>query len=179
MQMIGVGLPLVEGKTSWPRGSMFHYDGNPPMLIISFDNPTQKEIALFDRNPVDLALYEKPPVLYLIHRIAGIESWSDSPYSIHVMEDHCVDLTEVIPSGVGLMFNVVLINSNNGLVVAMHPFSTSTAFSRKLHSAIVRQSLQPFSFSEFQKAVSDIRKTYTTEELLRRADVRYRSGDRN
>ena len=179
MYITKVGELLLPDKTSYPEGVIFEFDEAGPMLIYALRGLSEGDSMAARKGKVELALYEAPPVLFILSRIQGLAQWSDSPFSIRLYDDkgRAFDWAEPIPAGRGLGLHVVLVDADTGILKAQRLVSLSTEFSRGLRAAILRQ-LEDAGFTPaaYHEKVDSIYRRYTTEELLQRAEFRHRAG---
>ncbi|HZK18932.1 MAG TPA: hypothetical protein VFD15_06415 [Clostridia bacterium] len=171
MHILEVGKLLIPGKTRYNEGATFEYSELGPVLVFAFGNPAPEEIQAVKKGRVDLALYESPPVLFILHKIQGLEQWSDSPFSIRMYDNmgKVFDFGEPIRDGMGLVLHIVLVDADTGVLVAQRIIGTPTEFSRDIRAAILRQIEQPFSPESYHRKIDNIYRTFSTKELLRRA----------
>ncbi|MHB8171192.1 MAG: hypothetical protein ACYDG6_06585 [Thermincolia bacterium] len=174
MYVTKVGELLIPGKTTYPVGAVFEYTPSGPMLVIAFNNPTPQEIEAAKTGQVELALYETDPVIFILHRIKGLETWSDSPFSIRIYQNLEFDWSEEIQEGQGLGLFIVLIDSRTGIVKALRMVGTSTEFARELRAAILRQLERPFNGDEYDAKIDSIYRAFTSEELLTRSIAKHK-----
>lgn len=172
MNITEIGKLFFPGKTGWREGVWFDYTAIGPVLVFAFKKPSDEEILAARKGQVELALYDDPPVLFILHRIEGLEDWSDCPFSVRLCKDE-IDLSLPIEEGKGLGLQIVLVESTTGIVKALRLVGTSTEFARELRAAMVKQMIRPFSPHEYNQTVNDVYTRYTSEQLLNRAKARH------
>jgi hypothetical protein len=86
MYITKVGELFIPNKTKYLEGVRFEYAESGPYLIFAFRNPSPKEIEAVRKGKVELALHETSSVLWILHRIEGLEQWSDCPFSIRLYD---------------------------------------------------------------------------------------------
>lgn len=174
-----VGEQFIPGRTQYQEGVRFEYAESGPYLIFAFHNPSAKEIEAARKGRVDLALHETTPVLWLLHRIQGLERWSDCPFSIRIYDGmgQQFDWSEEIEEGQGLALSIVLVNADTGILLAQRLVGLSTKFSRELRAAILRQLERPFSKEEYAATINRIYANYSTQELLSWSTVKCKVGE--
>lgn len=170
--MLQVGQPLFPGQTLLPQSTYFEYSESGPMLIICMPELTEREVEAARKGRVELALYEHPPVIFVLHKIDGLLGWSDSPFSVRLCRQE-IDLTAPIEDGQGLGLQIVLVESTTGVVRALRLVGTSTEFARELRSAMVRQTIRPFSSEEYDRTIGNVYTMYTSKQLVMKAKARH------
>ncbi len=173
-----VGEQFISGRTKYPEGVRFEYTESGPCLIFAFRNPSQKEIEAARKGKVELALHETSLILWVLHRIEGLEQWSDCPFSIRIYDgiERAFDWSEKIDEGKGVALSIVLVNADTGILLAQRLIGLSTKFSQELRSAIFRQLEQPFSKAEYTAEINRAYANYSTKKLLSFATVKCKVG---
>jgi hypothetical protein len=174
MNITKVGELFVPGKTGYPESAVFEYSPSGPILIIALGNPTTQEIEAAKTGHVELALFEAEPVIFILHKIRGIESWSDSPFSIRLYENIDFDWSQEIEEDMGLGLIIVLVDANAGIVHALRMVGTSTQFARELRGAILRQLEQPFSRATYDTKIDEIYRKHSSEDMLYHATAQHK-----
>jgi hypothetical protein len=179
MYITKVGEQFIPGRSQYPQGVRFEYTESGPYLIFTFRNPSPKEIEAARKGKVELALHETAPVLWLLHRIEGLEQWSDCPFSIRIYDGtgRRFDWSEPIEEGQGLGLNIVLVEASTGILLVQRLVGLSTRFSRELRSTILRQLEQPFSKEDYAAEINRIYANYSTKTLLSWATVKCKIGE--
>jgi hypothetical protein len=174
-----VGELFIPGRTQYPEGVRFEYAESGPYLIFTFRNPSPEEIEAVRKGKVELALHETSPVLWILHRIEGLEQWSDCPFSIRIYDGmgRKFDWSEEIEDGKGIGLNVILVEASTGVLLVQRLVGLSTKFSRELRSAILRQIEQPFSKADYAATVDRIYTNYSTKKLLSWSTVKCKIGE--
>jgi len=173
MNITEIGKLFFPGRTHWREGVWFDYTAIGPVLVFAFKNPSDEEILAARKGKVELALYDDPPVLFILHRIEGLEDWSDCPFSIRIYAEP-PPMPEQVPDGSGLGLYIALVDANTGILHAQRLVGTSTEFARELLAAIHRQLEAPFSEAAYHERINHVYQTQTTEQLLEKAVARHR-----
>ena len=180
MHVTEVGKLFIPGRTRYNEGAYFEYSEAGPFLIFAFSWPTKEDIEAARKGRVELALYEAPPVIFILHKIRGLEQWSDSPFSIRLYDGmgKKFDWSEPIEEGQGLGLNIVLVDADTGVLLALRLVGTSTEFARELRAAILRQIEAPFSVTAYDSKINEVYTKYTSQQLLALATAQHRiQGD--
>lgn len=143
-----------------------------------FASPTVEEIEDVHSGTVELALgsYHDQDVLVLFFRI-GRQPWSGAPYTWHMVPSS----EQTLPPGVSgeerAILNIVLVDTDTGLVLALRTVTMPPEFSRTLHEQITAQAARPFKQSTYDWQLRDLYKRYpTTSALLETATARCVAG---
>jgi hypothetical protein len=176
MYITKVGELFIPGQTRYQENVWFEYTASGPFLIFAFQNPNPKEIQAAKTGKVELALYEDGPVLFILHRIDGLEDWSDCPFSVRLCKNVEFDWSEEIQEGYGLALNIVLIDADTGILLAQRVVGTSTEFAREIRGAILRQLEHPFDEHIYNKKIDQIYSQLSSQQILRRAKAKHRAG---
>jgi hypothetical protein len=169
MYVTKVGELLMPGKTRYQEGAYFEYDKAGPVLILALSQPTEREIYAARKGVVEFALYESPPAIFLLHKIQGLEQWSDSPFSIRLYE------RKPPIKNTGIFF-IALVDADTGILKAQRLVSTSIEFANELRAAIMRQYEKPFSKAEYDRKIDEMYRKHTSKELLSFAVARHQAG---
>ncbi len=173
-----VGDLFIPEKTQYPEGVRFEYTESGPYLIFAYSNPTAEEIQAAKTGKVELALYETDPILWILHKIHGLEQWSDVPFSIRVYDGkRAFDWSEPITDGLGLLLNIILVDANTGILLAQRIVGLPTKFSLELRATILRQLDHQFTKSNYNSAIDNTYRNYTTKDLLQRASIKCKVGE--
>lgn len=176
MHITKVGELFIPGKTRYDEGVRFDYTASGPILLFAFRKPKPKEVQAAKSGQVELALYEDGPVLFVLHKIDGMEDWSDCPFSIRLCKKIEFDWSDEIQEGQGLALSIVLVDADTGILLAQRIVGTSTEFARELRAAIMRQLEQPFVVDAYGRKINEIYSKYQSLQLLRLAKAKHGIG---
>lgn len=169
-----VGKQFIPGKSNWPEGAIFEYTETGPILILAFNNPTDKEIEGAKSGTIEMAYYESRPVLFVCVKIQGCGGWLDAPFSIRLYENKIFDWSEEISEGTGLAIQIILLDARTGIVKSQRLIGAATDFSRGLRAAITRQYEQPFSREAYNRQIDTVYRNYSSDDIAHRADSHFR-----
>lgn len=145
------------------------------ILIISQKDFEEKEIVAANKEPIEVAIYEYPPIIMFVFRIKNSIGWSDCPISFKLYEGQdSVDLSwlEKPPKeGCGYPLQLVLLDLA-GVVQALRFMVLPHKFSFVLHEMYLRQMQEGVSGEQYDKAIDEVFARFTSEELARQAAVR-------
>lgn len=171
-----VGKLFIPGKTRYKEGVYFEHTGTGPCLVFALHKPTAQEVEAAKKGRVELALYGDPPVLFLLHRIRGLEQWSDSPFSIRLYKDKEFNLPRRFEEGEGWGLQIVLVDAGTGILLALRVVGTSTRFANELRAAIMRQYEAPFTIEAYHAKIDEVYRKYTSQDLLALAVAKHTAG---
>lgn len=177
MRVTEVGKLFIPGKTKYQENVWFEYTASGPFLIFAFRKPRNMEIKAAKTGEVELALYEDGPVIFVLHKIEGLEDWSDCPFSIRLCKNIEFDWSEEIQEGQGLALTIVLIDADTGILLSLRVVGTSTEFAGELRAAILRQLEMPFSESQYDAKINEVYSRFNSTQLLSKAKAKHRIGD--
>ena len=176
LHAIMVGKPLQPGKTGYQEASWLDYTETGPILLMAVNNPTTKEIEAVRSGRIELALYEKGPVLWFLYKIRGFGPWSDCPFSIRLYDDkgRTFDWSEEIEDGMGIGLQIILIDASTGIVKVLRLVGLPTEFSRTFRAMILRQTERSFDKTAYYQEINNIYTNFSSDDLADRADARCR-----
>jgi hypothetical protein len=175
MNILSIGQSCDPSVSSWPEGCHYNYDISGHLLHYLYRNPSTIEVSSVQRGKARFGLYIHGPVIFLLHQF-GEMLWNDAPYSWWLVSDDSRKLPDN-SDNLHALLKVVLVDSNTGLVSALRALTFSPAFTNRLHQAIRAQSEKPWSQSEHDSAIREVYSRFSTEDLVRRAEIICNGGD--
>lgn len=177
MIKLTVGEPYIPGKTSWPEGAEYNYDGNGHELRLFFGSPTEQEIRSVRRSPVHLALLVEGPIIDLVWRFEGFGDWSDCPYSIHLIPSDRRMTAPVTSGEQRALLQIVLVDAQTGILRAIRAVTLPPHATQRLHAAIREQEGQAFERSAYDAALQALYRRYPqTADMARAAEILVKGG---
>lgn len=172
LQTMSVGELLIPGKKAYPEGMMLEYTTSGPIVILSFGNPTDKEIEGAKNGQIEMAYYETEQILFLVTKIAGCGGWLDAPFNIRIYDDKNIefDWSEEIVDGSGLAMQIVLVDANTGIIKAMRLIGTHTKFAKGFRAAILRQFEKTFERNRYMSTLNEIYARLSSDDMAKRAE---------
>lgn len=143
----------------------FDLDDAGAILLVSFNQPTPREIEQFNANKnFEIRFTELGNVMMVTAKIGNLE-WIDAPYNIHLSPN----LSKFIlpDKDTGLALTLVLVDSQTGIVQALRVMGLSTNFTKKLIGAALEQKRTEFDETEYYKKIQSIYGKYKTSEIVR------------
>lgn len=143
----------------------FDLDDAGAILLVSFNQPTQREIEQFNANKnFEIRFTELENVIIVTAKIGNLD-WIDAPYNIHLSQN----LSKFIlpEENTGLALTLVLIDAQTGIVQALRFMGLSTNFTKRLVGAALEQKWKEFDEVEYYKKIQSIYNKYKTNEIVR------------
>lgn len=158
------------------EGVLFEYTTSGPMLILSFPQPSKEEIEGVKTGKFEMGLYEKESCIFLSVKIQGCGGWMEAPFSIRKYDNQGIkfDWSEDIEEGKGVGLQLVLVDTNTNIIQSQRLIGTSTKFARRLREMILKQLEIPFSNVEYNKAIDDVYKNLSSDDIAKRAECMFR-----
>lgn len=166
MQVLAVGKPYIEGKTSWPEAVDYNYRSRTHELRLFYPNVQPREIADVARGPARFALAVRGDVILLCWRFGGLP-WCDATYSIHLVPaDERQEPPEPPTPETRALLQVILVEATTGIVKAMRAVSFAPDFTRRLHAAIREQLSRPYPGEDAYLAqITRLYSSYTSPQI--------------
>lgn len=163
----GHSKPMIEGCT-------LNYDASGPMLVVALGGMTEKETERVRRGKIELALFEKDDIVFLMVKIPGALDWSDAPFHVGLYGDDR-RVPEAIPDGGGWALIVMGVDAGDGKIKANRLIGLGTDFSRKMIALIQKQQGKKISHVDYHNRLNRIYKEYSCERMVNHAIATYRS----
>ena len=140
MHLYVVGKPYNPSRRQWEERYVYQYRQGGHELLIFLKSPTKEEVKAVESGTPEFALFVQQPTIWFLSRFAPGLTWSDTPYSWHlVLGDEKQIPQEFEREGQRMLLSVLLIDADTGILRAMRAVSLSPDFSRALHAAIQTQ----------------------------------------
>jgi hypothetical protein len=141
------------------------------------------EITAVKRGRVEFGLMVELPEIFVVSRFHGADDRVacsfDCSYQWHRVSPG--ERTEPPPwqetsPQFRALLSIILVEAANGLVLALRSVSYSPEFTRALHRAIADQATLPHDPAEHDRAVADIVRRLSTDQLWQRCGIRCVGG---
>lgn len=157
---VGSKVDIFKGK----EGTLFDINGAGAVLFVAYDSPTKQEIMQFKQRKYEIRFTEIAGVIVITAKIGSL-NWVDATFSPHLASS---DLDyQWSAAGMGLAFNVILVDARTGRIEAIHLLGLSEHFTRSFYDSIRKQKEQLFNKERYMQAVRDIYKSCSTEMLVK------------
>lgn len=166
MIRLGVGEYLEGSPKNYAEGVKFSVSDGGGELIVFFQRPTAREIEQFKTGKIKFGYYTYKNVIMLLVKIGDLE-WMDAPYSVHLSKN----LTKLqnVEEGQGLGTVIVLVDAVGGEIKTLRLVGANHRLTKGLFKAIEEQRKIPFD--DYDENMNYLFKTYTTKELVKRANM--------
>lgn len=179
MQIVALGKPLFENRQTLPEAVEFSYQAGDYLLLISFGNLREAEIAAVAGEPAEFGLYCENEIIFLLYRFGDALPWSDAAYSWWntAEEDRRLPPARENAEERALL-KIILAESSTGTVKAIRVMTFSPGFTEKLHDAIRAQAIgDKLTRSEFVARALGVYEKFTPAELAACAVVCTKGGE--
>jgi hypothetical protein len=179
-----VGKPYDPTRRSWPEGADYNFRAGGHELRIFLARATSREVKAIESGRVEFGLMVELPEIFVISRFHGpdgrVVASFDCSYQWHRVDpDERSDppAWEEVNPQLRALAAIVLIESTNGLILALRAVTYSAEFTRAFHRAIADQAALPYDQASHEAAVADIVRRLNTEQLWERCAIRCEGGD--
>ena len=183
MALLEVGQLYHPDRRSWTEGADYNWRSAAHELRIFLGHATPREVASVQTGRIEFGLMIELPELFLVSRFHGPDDRVlcsfDSSYQWHRVsadERTAPPAWEETSPDLRAVCTIILVEATNGIVLALRAVSYSPEFTRALHRAIADQADLPYDTTEHERAVADIIKRNTTDQLWARCAVRCDGG---
>ena len=178
-----VGKPYDLSRRAWFEGADYNYRAGGHELRLFMRGLSPKEVAAVRTGRVEFGLLIELPELFVITRFHGPDDRVvlsfDCSYSWHRVSDAertAPPAWEETSPELRALCTIILVEASNGLIAALRAVSYSPEFTRSLHRAIADQAGLPYDRAEHERAVEEIARRNTTDQLWERCKVRCEGG---
>jgi len=170
MHAIEIGKPYIPGKTDYAEGGEYNYRSGTHELRIFLHDLAVAEISAVESGEAEFAFaYEQPDMLMFLYRFGRVLTWSDAPYTIHLVPEAQRTEPPSLSDDERALLTIILIDAHSGIVKALRVVSLSSELSAKLHAHIQRQAAAPFDEGAYDAALAALQARFTSSALARRA----------
>ncbi|PAE87631.1 hypothetical protein [Shouchella clausii] len=149
-------------------GPSLNYTGNGFDLVINLPDLTPREISSYKNGPYRFELLEKNQLMIMLFEFKPGCPLSDAPFHMsQYPDDRAANLPETIEDGQGFALQIIVIEQRSQKIKALRTIGLPTKFSRDLLDVCRKQLKHPLSKSEYDEAVNQTFKNYTTRQLAR------------
>ena len=166
-QKFEVGQLYKPDVTKYSEGTKFNFQQGGAVLELYFNRPTGDEIQDVTRGSFEIGFYERGCIIFMLFKFGGWQ-WMDAPYTVHLSQPFTF---EELQPGTGYGLSIFLVDAATGILRGMRYVGLSTDFSRKFKYVVERQKANPFDQAAYIAEIQQFFQNYTTEDLVKRADV--------
>lgn len=175
LEILAVGEPFKYDGEILPEGTHYNYDASGHWLHYLYNNPTKTEIQSLQSGEAEFGLFVREPVVFLLHKF-GDMLWNDSSYNWWLVSENARQIPTV-GDGLHALLKVVMVNTTNGIVVALRALTFSPDFTERLHQAILKQIERPWTKQEHEGVVGHVYSRYSSLDLVKRAGIFCKGGE--
>jgi len=146
---IEIGKSLQEGLTCYLQGSVFEFNSKGCFLLISYSLMTKDEIRSFYTGDAEFNIETHDNIIFFWKRIKGLRGWSYSAYSYHLVDSKLRPPLENIGEDKGLKVEMILVDANIGIVIAIREVELTPKLSSNLIRETRRQSEKEFDKNSY------------------------------
>lgn len=158
---------VVENFRGRPEGVQFDISDDGGTLIVFFSSPSQKEVEQFSAGKkFEIRFVELHNQIILTTKIGDLP-WMDAPYSPHLSQ-HLTKL-EMPDYKSGLGLNLMLVDSDTGVIKSLRIIGLSPKFTRDLFKAVAANKARLFDRSEYDAELERIFAAHSTNQLAKMA----------
>ena len=150
MHQLCVGKQYIEGKNIWPEAMEYNFFSGIHELRFFFHSPSAYEVEAIRKMQGQFGLFVMQDLIFLLYRFTDYKRRKvvlegDCPFSIHRVGEEHRTLPQMPESDrERVLLNIVLVDSDTGVVLALRAVSLSPSFSAALCSAIIAQNSIPY-----------------------------------
>jgi hypothetical protein len=174
MQRLEVGGYLKGRPQPVQEGCTMSYDASGPVLLISLAGLTKVEASKLQRGEMELAVFEKDEILFLLVNIPGVLDWSDAPFHMGLYPDGRQLPAEEIPDGGGWGLTIIGVEAKSGMVKSLRLIGLGTEISREMFR-IIRAQGKTTQVEQHNRIAKTYRE-YDCEKMVQKATARHKVG---
>jgi len=147
---------LMKADKKLTQHCRFDYFPAGPQLSCAYKRPSSRKIAAVNSGEIELALFEHGQVLFILHKIHGLEHWSDCSFSACLDPESSTDWTDLLEeTNTNLKLTVTLTDSDTNVVKALRCIELPVNFSIALRDKLSAQLERPFSSETYKQNLLD------------------------
>jgi hypothetical protein len=178
MNRLDVGKPYDPSRRVWPEQADYNYRAGGHELRLFMARLSPREVATIVASRVEFGLMVELPELFLITRFhgpagQGVLSFNCSYqwHRVNAAERTLPPAWEETSPQLRAICTIILVEASNGLIAALRAVSFSPEFTSSLHRAIADQAALPYDQVEHERAVADMTRRFSPDQLWDRCKV--------
>lgn len=178
MNIYNVGQLYHPERRSWPEQVEYNYRDGAHELRMFFARPNAREVGAITKGRAEFALGVQGPVVFLLYRFPPtMPTWSDAPFSIHLVPENQRAIPELPqPFEERALLSIFLVDAATGILRGMRATTFSPEFTADLHAAIAAQSRETWDITKYDAALRRVYASQTSDDLARGAVARCVGG---
>lgn len=175
MPFLQVGQRYAPQVTTWPEG--VHVGGLSAQrmeILVTFARPTDAEVQAFrdTRRAVEVGLASHGSLILFLAKLPGVFDWTDCPYDARLLPP----AEQGLPAPGFTLLQWIFVDAETGVIRALRATTVTPHFTEQLRALLVRQAATPFRRSQYDADINGYQQRFTTEALVRRAQVTEQAG---
>lgn len=151
-----------------PEGCFFEIDESGPIMFFNYIRPHKSEVDSFKPGSgAEFGLACLNGVLFILAKI-GSMPWVDAPYDPHLSKV----MPEAVEEELGYLLTLMLIDKYPGIVRGLRAVGLDHNFSVALRNEIQNAKSVPFDRNDYERAINDVYRHYSTEDLVEMSRAR-------
>lgn len=151
-----------------PEGCFFEIDESGPIMFFNYVRPHKSEVDSFKPGSgAEFGFACVNSVLFILAKV-GSMPWVDAPYNPHLSSSTATTVEE----GLGYLLTLVLIDKYSGIVRGIRAVGLDHDFSVALRNEIQNTKSVPFNRNDYERAINDVYRHYSTEDLVEMSRAR-------
>ena len=133
------------------------------------------EILGFKTGKYKFALTEIDGILFFLSEFRGAISMSDSPFHFGLYnnkESMANDLPKELGEDMGLSLNIIVVDSQTGIIKALRLVGLSTNFSKELIRICLLQSKQDINKLDYNRKLLEIQNKYSSSAIYKMSTIK-------
>lgn len=172
-----VGELYNPNRTQWEERMDYNYRAGVHELRLFLSRPRPIEVQQIKQGEANFRLFVEGDILFLLFRFGSL-LWGDGSYNWHLVdEEERTVPPEMETPQTRTFLNILLMNADNGLILAIRSCTFSHDFSVALHDAIRTQIEMPFNRVDYIQKIERFADLHPTEDLVKRSLIRCKGGD--
>ena len=180
LKKITVGEPINDTDAPFGEGVKIDIDQSGLLLIISYQDPTDKEIKNIQSGKTTFSVVDvengvakegvgkivTADVIFFLAKFGDLP-WMDFPYNVHLGSPEITLPEASFAENTGLPLTVILLDSATKIVKALRLIGLPTGLSRRLKRLIDNQRARPFEKRRYLVGLDRIYKQLKTMDLVK------------
>lgn len=137
-------------------------------LVLFWSQPTSAEINGFRDQPVDVGLYTREHVAFLLYKIQDVCEWSDVAFHVQRVPESERELPDE-PTGERARLRITLVDATDGIIKAKRLLSLDKVMTQALRHVMREQASSPYVATLYDLAVQETHAQFPDSDALVRA----------
>lgn len=155
------------------EGATYNINYGHHELALFHNRPTPAERKEFNHAPVQFALWDNPPALWLAFKFGALD-WIDAPYTVHLTPPDARYMPLLLSREQRYPIVMLLVNAHDGNIEALRVATISPETSRQMRRIIEEQKTRPFHSETYNRSLQETMNRLTPAgiaQLAGRAEI--------